>query len=307
MANAGAALLSSDTTAANKDIARQLFEIGKDYFFLSRVSELKLNEIATGLRLIPVGANPTVQLALTRSLVEHLGAYAFLVGKLRALVDGLNGQENQKRVDDLIIEACRVARKIYFGVSPVKKTSLSQFHVNDFIRSLGASWAKTYDDLTEFVHPNYGSNLLVSSGKLGGGRLSAPHGEVHADVADAAATACRCVVDALKAARELGMELGRLLIRIQNWIEIAVQPGRKPLSVFIKKNLDYDGDGTSMVSAVYFRKARTKMESIEMIYRYLEETGAIITGVKESIIEAGFVYDMFPTRGGRIWFKTPLI
>ena len=49
------------------------------------------------------------------------------------------------------------------------------------------------------------------------------------------------------------------------------------------------------------------LEAVSMIYRYLEAEGIQIIGPKSiGAIEGGFIFDVFPTARGPIWFKDPM-
>src|SRR5947209_5457716 len=98
-----------------------------------------------------------------------------------------------------------------------------RFHVNDFIRSLQkrvADIADTYDYLCDFVHPNYGSNLLVSTGTLGYGRLD-PSVDTHAEHL---IRGCTCALRALTEIEDLARSIGAALIRLDNYVVIAMMP-----------------------------------------------------------------------------------
>ncbi len=44
-----------------------------------------------------------------------------------------------------------------------------------------------------------------------------------------------------------------------------------------------------------------------MIYEYLELKGITVSIQEIGAVEGGFIYDVFPTRAGRIWFKVPVV
>src|SRR6476661_2776330 len=64
-------------------LAWLLYHLCRDHFFLLRVESLKLAEIARGILWALQVGNPAVQLALVRSLFEHLSALSFQVDELR--------------------------------------------------------------------------------------------------------------------------------------------------------------------------------------------------------------------------------
>ena len=178
---------------------------------------------------------------------------------------------------------------------------------NDFIRSLAKrvnDIEMMYDYLCEFVHPNYGSNLLVSTGKLGAGRLDPP-ADIHAEHIT---RACACVLLVLIEVECLVSSGGAALLRLDNYITIAMRPNQAAGAIFSVQTLTHEGDGKTKASAIFFTKARTPQEAVEMIYRHLERHGIEITGPKMiGGIEAGFIFDIFQTTQGKVWFKTAML
>jgi hypothetical protein len=291
----------------SEEIARKLFEVARDYFFLQRVSELKIGYIVSSIQDAITRDNPTTEFVLLRSLVEHISALSFEVDTICALLEKLAGQNSEQRIRELLDSSHRTLERLFYGESPAKNPKIKQFHVNDFIRSLTKrvnNIEMMYDYLCEFVHPNYGSNLLVSTGKLGAGRLDPP-ADIHAEHIT---RACTCVLRVLIEVECLVSSGGAALLRLDNYITIAMRPNQAAGAIFSVQTLTHEGDGKTKASAIFFTKARTPQEAVEMIYRHLEGHGIEITGPKmHGGIEAGFIFDIFQTTQGKVWFKTAML
>jgi hypothetical protein len=97
------------------------------------------------------------------------------------------------------------------------------------------------------------------------------------------------------------------LILLDGRVEIASRVGERPATVFSNKGLTHLGDGKSQQSAVQFTKARTHMEAVEMIYRYLEQEKLDLTGSRQTIeVKDGLLLEVLPTNKGPVWFKTKI-
>jgi hypothetical protein len=88
--------------------------------------------------------------------------------------------------------------------------------------------AIVYSTLCDYVHPNYGSNSLVSSGELGKEALSQPPSAFQAQIAFANACTVRC----LELAAGYELEGSAELIRLDSRVEIASRDGERPTTVF---------------------------------------------------------------------------
>ena len=160
-----------------------------------------------------------------------------------------------------------------------------------------------YDYLCEYVHPNHGSNTLVARGEIGRGELE-PDASHLANVLDRMCGYCVC---AIKAVQELELEGAITCMLVSDLSKRAVKRGATVRNVFAKRPAKPEGDGKSKETAFHFPRARTPQEAIGMIYEYLESEGIEVPRQEIGAVEGGFIYDVFPTRAGRIWFKIPKV
>jgi hypothetical protein len=173
--------------------------------------------------------------------------------------------------------------------------------VKELIRALekvyeGAS--SYYDSLCEFVHPNYGSNTLVSSGDLASGKIGIPPHLLVREI--------RLARDVIERCAEIDWELvlsgTRSLTKIDSWIRIAGRGDAKISQLFSLRSAD-TGDGKTKETAIFFSKARTHREAIEAFYKYIEDEGLEMHGRQQAGIENGFLFDIVSTSDGPLWVK----
>jgi hypothetical protein len=202
-----------------------------------------------------------------------------------------------------------ILRRAYYGSSPKAKNKkeaaphiesecLAAFekHVPD-IRDV-------YDFLCEYVHPNHGSNLLVSTGRLGTGRLNPPP-EFHKDTID---QICRYSTLTMLFLRDKLALMSGDLLYLKDLVDRCFVKGTKISTVFSKKNALPDGDGLSKETAYFFPKARTSLEGIELTHQFFEEAEIELTGERRlGDVGEGFIYDVYPTSRGLLWFKIPMV
>ena len=284
-----------------------LYNLCRNHFFLLRVESLKLAEIARGIRWALQSGNPTVQITLVRSLFEHTAALAFQVDELHKIYKNLLGQNEPGKIigtiqkHDLIVERMYYGRDMHGAIGHPEP-----FHVNNFRKVLQQDYQEqdiVYSTLCDYVHPNYGSNSLVSSGELGKGALSQPPSAFQAQIAFANGCAVRC----LELAAGYELEGAAQLIRLDNRVEIASRDGERPTTVFSEKGLGYIGDGKSQKSAIQFTKARSHGEAVGMIYRYVKQEKLQLSGPRQTTaVSDGFLFEVFQTSKGPVWFKTKM-
>jgi hypothetical protein len=290
------------------ELAWSLYELCRNHFFVLRVEVLKLTQIAHGILWAIKAKNPTVQFSLTRGLLEHTAALAFQISKIRRIQDDLARHGDLKTLIEAIQAHQTIVHRIFYGQSPQKRGDhLRQFHINDCRESMRDDYPEepaVYDTLSEFVHPNYGSNYLVSSGTLGkAAALGISTSAYIKEIEFANACAIRC----LDLADKYETEASALLIKLDSRVEIASRPGERVAAVFSTKGLAHEGDGQTRDTAICFIKARSHGESVEMIYRYLQQERLNLVSPRQTVdVRDDFLYEVFPTDRGTLWVKTKM-
>ena len=290
-----------------KSITARLFSLTDKGFFLLEVCEWKINAIVEAL-IQTINAENTLALANnTRALIEHLGAFVAVAKELDNLAQGLHGQNNEQAINRMLENTARFLHRAYYGKSPkvTKDKHQQALHVEseclaalkDDIQDID----KVYDFLCEYVHPNYGSNALVSTGQLGAGRLNPPP-EFHRETIERLLRYCALAMIFLK---HQGIGYAGVILRLQGLLDLCFVPGATVGNVFAKKAAKPRGDGSSKETAYAFPNARTKQEAMQLCYEFLTQQGLRIEHVQLGAVEECSIYDVFNTNKGAFWFKVP--
>lgn len=179
-----------------KLIAKDLFDIADQSFFLFQVIEWKIDYLAEGLLQAIESKNPLSLANNARGLVEHIASLAGVGSQIDRLENSLRGQQSEKAIKEVIGRAKDYLQRAYYGRSPTasEKQEPKSIHINDSLKVFSKevkNIQEIYDFLCEYVHPNYGSNLLVSTGTLASGRLNPPE-EYHRKTLDELRRICSC-------------------------------------------------------------------------------------------------------------------
>jgi len=292
-----------------KSVAQRLFKISRDAFFLIEVCEWKITYIAKAL-LHTIETRNHLSLANnTRALIEHVAALVFILDSLGKLRNSLQGQGSEKKINEAIEKTESTLRRAYYGTSPKgKDKEKSAPHIESeclaAFEKYVADIRDVYDFLCEYVHPNYGSNLLVSTGQLGEGRLNPPP-DFQQDTID---RICRYCSSAMLFLRDRTVSISANLLHLKKLVDRCFVESARITNVFSKKKAVPEGDGLAKETAYFFPRARTALEAIELSYRYLEESGIDVMGNRENAgVSEGFIYDVYHTARGRLWFKIPMV
>ncbi|MGE0086033.1 MAG: hypothetical protein AB7S75_16615 [Desulfococcaceae bacterium] len=290
-----------------KFIAEELFEIADQSFFLFQLIEWKIDFLAEGLLHAIQSKNPLSLANNARALVEHIASISGIGYEINQLENSLLGQQSEKKIKAAIDKVKTYLKRSYYGKSPKisNETDYKSIHINDLLEILAKeiqNIEEIYDFLCEYVHPNYGSNLLVSTGKLANGNLNPPE-EYNLEILDKLRRICSyCMI-------YLSKEIAGYFsspIRIQALVDRCLIRGVKLQNVFAIKEVKPMGDGQSKETAYFFTKARTPQEAIELTYKFFESENYELLGRKEiGGIEDGYIYDIHHTNKGKIWVKIP--
>jgi hypothetical protein len=155
-----------------------------------------------------------------------------------------------------------------------------------------------YDFLCDFVHPNYGSNFLVTSGTLAEGLIDTPNEYVR-NLNILFVKKCLRYWMYYKQLRLLDANAN---LKLSSWLQRAEKKGAKASRIFSKKAPKYNGDGKSIKTAYSFPTARDKMEEFDMFGYLLNDLKA--SNYQQSIAEVGqnFIVDRIELDDGRVVF-----
>lgn len=289
------------------ELAKRLWTTTRNAMFLGRVAELKIRWLADALIPAIDGRNALGTACIVRALVEHTASYFYLCNLLNSLISSLQKAHQESQILGLVVSADEILAAVYHGVSPANKNApIKAPHINDCLRIMEIripQVREVYAYLCEFVHPNYGSNVLVSSGSLGRGQLNPPS-DLHRRPFF---RFCRICSATIRSVESLSIELQRHIIILSSLTSRACRQDAKIPRVFAKREPKPQGDGKSRETAFFFPKARDAVEEIGMLYEFLEKQGVTGSCTREadySRISDGVVYNVFETDSGKIWFKT---
>ncbi len=289
-----------------KSVASRLFQVTDKGFFLFHVCFWKIDLIAEALIHSIDAKNPIALANNARALVEHLAALVAIAKELEKLENRLSGQGQEKQIHEALEKAETFIYRAYHGKSP-KTTSEPHeqaLHVNDCIKVLQKEVPdieEVYDFLCDFVHPNYGSNALVSMGVLGSGRLNPPE-EFHQEVLDRIRRYCSLCMIFIN---ERSDQYGSVLLKLQGLVNRCFTRGATVNTAFGRRRPSPEGDGKSKETAYFFRKALTAPEATEMAYMFLKDKGCDVQGTHLVGFGDGVFFDLYDTDEGQIWFKVP--
>ncbi len=194
--------------------------------------------------------------------------------------------------------------RAYYGSG---KGNLKPLHVNDSLKLLNKSVngqaTVLYDFLCNFVHPNYGSNQLVSSGELGQGIVS-----VDASPIEIQRFPNKCYLIAIACFDFfLGEEprLVKALLILSDYAQRSESPRAKIRNVFTVRAASPEGDGRRPETAFTFPKARTQVDEIRMVHEYLDSRGIHLREddtIKE-IVSITPLKECWHTPQGKIFFN----
>jgi hypothetical protein len=285
---------SANASDESVKAAQLLHEFARDHYHLLLVGQYKIKEIGRGAIAALDAQNETTLFNLARAFIEHTAALAYQVAVLEKAVLAIPKKPDLKSLEGTISRHHKTAKKLYYN----EKAAV---HVSDMIKAVNKHYEsakRDYDDLCEFVHPNYGSNKLVSSGALGTGQIRSHATELAPELGKAREIIERC---AQLADDDLNKTASYFLIKLGSWTEIACQ-GVKLSQVFAVRGAT-SGDGKTKETAMFFKKARTHQEAMEAFYNYIESEKIVMFNRRTAAIEDGFLFDEVSTDKGTLWVK----
>ena len=168
-----------------------------------------------------------------------------------------------------------------------------------------------YKFMCDFVHPNFGSNLLISSGQLGEGIIDPPLNE-KIKIIKQILIYIDCLLDFLS---EQHYRYANIGIILEDYIEKTTLENATITNIFHIESAHklISGNGSNKETAISFPKARTHTECMLLLYEYLRNQGIEVIPDDKGMIkysdydfQEGFVYDIFNTKKGKLWFKMPI-
>ncbi len=292
-----------------KKVADELFSTADNTFFIFHILTWKIYYLAEGIQKAVESANPVSLANNSRALLEHIATFSAVGQEIERLEADIVGQQSEDKILTIISKAQDHLKRTYYGARTKSEAvnSVSAIHINDSMKALRKevpNASEIYDHLCEFVHPNYLSNRLVSSGKLASGQLNISE-EANRELLGQLRRICSYCFLYLK-----DQTTGHLAgpVRIHLLVERAFSPAARINTIFTQLPPNASGDGKSVETAYFFPKARTPLEAMQMIADFLEQNKVIVTGSRRiGAVKEEYVYDVYPTSSGDVWFKIPAL
>lgn len=272
--------------------------------FVALVCRKKIDAIISMIGY-SVGAKNAIALAQgARSLVEHVAVQAQITKALERLSTMLKGQTDGVKIHEALNIAEEFLHRCYFGRSPkveVKKVDQA-LHIVECVDALAARYegaSKDYDFLCEFVHPNHGSNSLVSSDELSI--------QVSSIVTDLNRSEVQrmgeIALNMLRVSDEIEMVSFSRIGLLGGYAQRFLQGSAKISNVFSVRKVKPEGDGQTKETAFHFPGAKDPYESFELWSAYVERHNIKILDRNLETIEGGSAFDVYETAQGKIWCR----
>lgn len=288
-------------------VSKRLYYIADNTFYCIELFNYKFSLLAQGIIHAIETENPLSLANNTRSLLEQLAVFTYLINHVSRMLEDLKGQGSIDKIDKIISKSENILHRVYSGEGKKKAKSKNDeaIHVNDAIKELSKEVSdanETYDYLCEFVHPNHGNNTLVSSGELGKGRIE-KEGLNSKKIQNIIMYSYSIFY--FLSTKEFFHPI--VTWKIHHLVELCFQKGAKITNIFSEREPVASGDGKTKETALHFKKARTSQEAMRLQYKYLEDIGCSIISSNRKCggIKDGYVFDLWSTHLGEIWFKTP--
>ncbi|EGR0761919.1 hypothetical protein ETS21_23785 [Vibrio parahaemolyticus] len=283
----------------------RLYNIAEHTSFCIGLYDYKFYLLAKSV-IAAINENNPLSLANnTRSLVEQLAAISYLMDAIEKMISNLKDQGGLKKIDEIFKRAEKAINRVYLGEGKAKENSEHKaVHINDSLGVLEkevSNISDLYSVLCEYVHPNFGNNKLVSSGKLGKGKFES------VDINSESVTEileCSALVFELLDTKKIYHP--SVSMRTYNLVEYFFVKGAKITTIFSQSSSKTTGDGKSQETALFFSKARNAPEAITLAKAYFDKHNIKVNGRQNGGISNGYIYDVYETSDGAFWVKVPV-
>ena len=287
-------------------IAVSLCRLKNQYLFLYRIIKTKLTYLMRSMIWALNNDNHLLLALCSRSLIEHIASLSYLIEWTNKILEKIKGNTEYKSINENLEELYTIYRKIFYGTRFFKNEGLVEAMnvltlVDKYLSSEVKDVRKWYDYLSDFVHPNFGSNVLVSSGDLGEGIID-PSIEEKKEIIE---NILQITGIMIKYLNYKVWHFGALGMMIDNYFQKAIHPEITLATLFREASLDYIGDGKSKETAIFFTNAKTHVDHIKMQYYFMQQNGIESRMKRIGAIEDNYVYDVHETTKGELWFKVP--
>jgi len=252
-----------------KPIAEKLLNISNHSFYLLLTVQWKIYHVVRALIRSLEDSNPISIAIETRALLEHIALYVTVGSTVAKLEERLKDQSSEIKIIELLDYSDRILNRAYYGRSPkiAKSKDDASIHINDLLKNLSVELVRTqelYNFLCEYVHPNYGSNKLISSGIMAGGNLNISSDDFESEIKPIKAICSLLITYLMDDVVHMSSPL-----RLQMLLDRCFTKKAKFSNVFSVKNPEPDGNGKTKETAFYFSNARTKVKVFRQTFTHI--------------------------------------
>jgi hypothetical protein len=243
-----------------------------------------------------------------RALMEHFAVSAEIQRSINNFYKRISGKSDLNLIIAAVNEAESFLRRCYFGQSGKGNSKgkpedqVTALHINDCLKTLSQfheGCINEYDFLCEFVHPNAGSNKLVSTENLGLRIESIKSDFTSPDIMQMIEIASKL----LETSKELEIQIYSGIQAFTIYLRRSRFPKSKITNIFALKKIGPMGDGKSIDTAIFFPGARDGLEAINLMKRYLENRRVEVRSRRLVRREWPVMFDLYETSIGEIWHR----
>lgn len=291
-------------------LAIELIRVKNQYLYCFRTIVTKLKYLSSA-NIYALNHNNFLVLASNcRNIIEQIAALVYQIRKGNECIDSLQKVTNTTEVRKAITDYQDTLNKVFYGTRFFKQDGLVDAInvltlIDKYLTKELGEVRRFYDFLSDFVHPNFGSNILVTSGVLAAGVVDPPYEEkkeIVKQVLNGTQTLYTFLDEKIINFSKIGIQLEDYLAKVLNRDLTFGQ-------IFSNNDISFTGDGKSKETAIFFLKAITHMDYVKFQYEFiaknLQTKGDDILGQSIGDIDSDFVYDIISTTKGNVWFKTP--
>jgi len=290
-----------------KETAISFEDIVEKFLFVTLVNRRKIDGIVALLIFSIDTKNPIALAQGVRALVEHACILCMVAYEIEKLKVGINGQNEIEKIRTVLRRSEIFLHRCYFGKSGkvVNEKVKQALHINDGLDALKTKLPSVIDDydyLCEFVHPNYGSNLLVSVSEVEKYITSLDANFDRLEI-NRMISIGEKVLSEIESDEQFIYSICGILSLVANRF---TANGAKLTNVFSVRKPVIKGNGKSKETCLYVTNGRDSGEEIEFVYGYLEKNSFKVYGRATVGIDDGFIYDLYETNKGKVWVKISL-
>jgi len=297
----------ANVSSEYKDIAISFEDLLEKFFFVTLVNRRKIDGINSLIRFSIDSKNSIALAQGIRALLEHACVLAMISSEIEKLKKGLEGLNEFSKIKSLFNKSDSFIYRCYFGKSSKVESDKTKqaVHINDGLNLLKAKFSqidKDYDYLCEFVHPNHGSNLLVSTSDIAQYITSIVSNFDREEIIRMIAIGNKTLESVEKDESFLYSMIGILGTTANRF----TTKGTKLSNVFSVRKPEIRGNGKTKETALFVSNGRGAVEEIEFIYSYFEKQSYQIYGRTVVDISENFIYDLYDTNKGKVWVKVSI-